>query len=89
MEAREKLCNCGAFDLPHLPSVLCGKFFPTEQTSYDDFVKNQDEHKKNLEVIKRYEIKLLDKIDKHTLLDYVWECYYDEIDEMVVENHVN
>jgi hypothetical protein len=89
MMEKEKLCNCGAFDLPHLPCVLCSKFYPTDQTCYDDFVKNQDEHKKNLEVIKRYEIKLLDKIDKMTVLDYVWECYYDDIDEMVVESHVN
>jgi len=34
-------------------------------------------------------VAILDKIDKNTLLDYVWECYYDEINEMVIDSHVN
>lgn len=34
-------------------------------------------------------VKILDKIDKDILLDYVWECYYDEINEMVIDSHVN
>jgi len=85
---KEKTCNCGTFDQPHLPSILCGKFHATDQTSYDNFVKNQDEHKKNLKIIEKCENNMLDKINKDTLLDYVWECYNDEINDMVMDSHV-
>lgn len=34
-------------------------------------------------------IAILDKIDKDILLDYIWECYSDEINEMVIDSHVN
>ncbi len=43
----------------------------------------------NMTLKEKLAIAILDKIDKDTLLDYVWECYYDEINEMVIDSHVN
>jgi len=43
----------------------------------------------NITLKEKLAIAILDKIDKDTLLDYVWECYYDEINEMVIDSHVN
>ena len=42
----------------------------------------------NITLKEKLAIAILDKIDKDTLLDYVWECYYDEINEMVIDSHV-
>jgi hypothetical protein len=46
----EDLCNCGYFDLPHLPTSLCN-FYPTDKASFEELKKNLNEFFINLQIV--------------------------------------
>lgn len=52
---RKELCNCGYFDLPHINCK--NKFYPTDESAYQELLKNKDEFIENLKVIEKQKEK--------------------------------